>query len=762
MVRNMTSATCLSAAALVLLAAAPAAHAQRLRSAYDPRVHIRPPTMRGVDGAAAELVYDADFAEAAARWRSQHPAVRFAAAAPGVTQSGEVLVLQGDDETVTFDGRGYGLTNDALVVAGRKVIESAGDNFQAITVWLTFEDRNSAAAEAYEMPVKNEVEGLGRLPVRDGSTAFGSRGVLRSMLNMKTVGLRAGETRDSWATALTTWGQESAHRWMVFMNFIDQRTGRSSDAMLGRDCAHYSRYLDTQASVHDGLAWTDNGDGTFTWTESNQRYGDLDLYGMGLMAADEVRPFFLIDNIPNYRYPATCNQYALGVRIPDRKVSGQRVDITIDDVIAANGARKVPTDERQDYWREAQVILIAPNETATSPRVAALATRINKARLYWEDWNRTASRNRLVMCTQISADCGDPRSDVTAVAFNSAGKGPAAGPLALDVSVTNTGTRATAGVKAAIEVTIPGGEVRQDTKDVGSLEVGAVRTVSFPVDLRTVPCGTEVVVKASAQSDFHHHRSKSSFLVGTTDRFSDGFEKDSGWTINPDGDDSASGAQWERGRPEATVTATELVQPATTHTGAGAWVTGLAAEAAGTRSNLVRDGKATLQSPLYDTDGLHEPLLRYWVSFAGVRAARSSQGLEPSADSRLVVQARAVDQPAMGAPVPGPWLDVDTLAEAITPTWAQRSAAVPADALTRNRFQLRFVAIDGNPEMGGVEAAIDDIVVASKLPACYLPISAPSSGGGCAVAGGRGPGAVILVVLPGALVVLARRRRRRP
>ena len=56
--------------------------------------------------------------------------------------------------------------------------------------------------------------------------------------------------------------------------------------------------------MHDGYAWTDNGDGTFTVDRAQPaRYGNLDLYGMGLMPADEVPPFFFIDDVPSYTRP---------------------------------------------------------------------------------------------------------------------------------------------------------------------------------------------------------------------------------------------------------------------------------------------------------------------------------------------------------------------------------------------------------------------------------------------------------------------------
>jgi hypothetical protein len=744
---------------LLLLAISSPAHAERLRSAFDPLLHIRPPTMKTIGGGSAALMFDADFAAAAARYRAQHPAVL---AAGVVSQSGEVVLIQADDEIATFDGAGYGLVPDGLAVVARRLIEHSGDSYHAITVWMTFDDRMSPNAEAYEVPVKNDVEGLGRqMTVRDNSGLFGSRGVLRSVLNMKTVALRAGETMQSWTPSLETWGQESAHRWMVFMLFRDPRTGRSSDALLGRDCAHYSRYVDTQASVQDGFAWQDNGDGTFTWTETAKRYSNLDLYGMGLLAADEVPPFFLIDNIPGYVYPASCIQYGSTVRLPQRTVSGQRVDITIDDIIAANGERKAPADQRQDYWREAEVILMAPNETPDSPRVTALAARINRARAFWEQWSRTASRNRLVICTQVTADCGDPRSDIGTVTLNAAQKAPASGPLLLDVNVSNPGGRAATGVTATVDVTVAPDDVRHDVADVGTVEAGASKTVSFPVDLRTIPCGTEVAVNAAAQSDFHFHRGKSTHLLGVADRYTDGFESESGWSADPDGDDTQSGARWERGRPQATELLRKQVQLGAAHAGVGAWVTGLASTSPTTRAALVRDGKATLQSPLYDTEGLREPRLRYWLSFAGLHADPTGQGLEPSPQSRLVVQARAVDMPAMGPAIRGDWVDVDAIDNAIAVDWVQRSAVLPSAVMGKNRIQLRFVASDGNAEQGGVEVAIDDLAITSNLASCYLPPPVPlasQGGGGCAI-GGRVSGAGSALCLL-ALAIAVRRRRR--
>jgi MYXO-CTERM domain-containing protein len=742
---------------LFALSLPPRARAERLVSAFDPKLHVRPPTMKALDGHAAELVLDEDYLESAARYQAQHPQA-VAADEQTIGALGEIIVVKGNTtDLLTTNGTGYALQRNGLQALATKVIASFGDSFQAITIWMTFEDQASMMAEAYEVPVKNEVEGLGNLRVMDQSSSYGSSGALRSVLNMKTIGLRTGDARTAWQTPLETWGQESAHRWLVFFLFRDARTGRISDAMLGRQCSHYNKYLDTQASVHDGFAWTDNQDGTFTWTETSRRYGDLDLYAMGLFAPDEVAPFFMIDGIPGYTYPTSCQSYQFTFRPPAKTIMGQRVDITIDDVIAANGERRVPTDERQDYWHEAEVVLTKPEESITDPRVVGLATRLEKARIYWEDWNREASRNRLVMCTKTSGDCGDPRSDVGKITFNAANKGPASGPLALDVEVVNGGGRAATGVKVQLDTQV-GTVAKTDIKDLGTVDPGAMRTQSFPVDLKGVACGTEVTVKASTQSDFHHDRKTATFLLGAEEKISEGFEADGGWTTNPDGDDSTMGAQWERGTPESSSLLHADVQPGAAHGGAGAWVTGLTAVSTGMRATLVRVGKATLLSPYYETKGLQDPLLRYWVSFAGVKAGAG--GLEPSDQSKLVVEARAADMDGK----PGDWMPLDSLSNDIAPTWNQRSVPLPKDLLKKARFQLRFTAIDDNPDQGGVEAAIDDLAITSNIAACYQTAVTSMTGGGssgcgCRV-GSRAPAGGLAMVLVLAAAAIARRRRR--
>jgi hypothetical protein len=704
--------------------------------------------MRTLDGGEAPLIEDADFLERARAFAAQR---RSRSPGEGPTSAperglamrvGEVLILQGDDQTTKTDG--MGATSITLSAVARRAIEELGDSFHFITVWMTFSDAASPMAAAYERTIKNDVRGI-NVGVGDMSAAYGSKGVLRSMLNMKRLAERAGDTRAAWGDRLEVWGQESAHRWLVFMRFLDRRTGRASDQMLGRQCAHYSRFTEAQGSIEDGIWWKDNGNGTFTAQDSTERYGNLDLYGMGLLAADEVPSWFLIDEIPEYKHPGCGTPYdmASSMRPQSRTVTGKRVDITIEDVIAVHGERRPSADDSQSYWREANVVLTLPSETPTTPRAMLIADRVNRARPWWEDWNRGASLNRHVICTQITRDCGDPRSDVAGVKLvPNAGESflPSGAPATAEVDLRNGGGREATGVRLVVEAR-EGTRVAGEGRVIGTLAAGQNMTSLLPLPLQYFACGAEVGLKIYTQSDFHHHRWRQTILVGAEAAVRDGFEEDGGWRVNPDGDDTAGPGMgaWERGAPARTGHANSMtpLQPAGAREGMAAFVTGAS-------RGFVRGGRTTLESPAWNSRAWRAPILRYWVSFTSTRQPDPAAPLvEPNPEGRLVVSARAAG---------GPWVEVDRLtggADTVLARWQRRSAALPPEVDLDGTVQLRFVAEDGGVAKGlagtAVEAAIDGFLISSNLPACATlgapadPPPLPTFDGGVRDAAGDAP-----------------------
>lgn len=144
---------------------------------------------------------------------------------------------------------------------------------------------------------------------------------------------------------------------------------------------HWSFLLSAGGSPAGGNSWIDNGDGSFTVSAADPAtlgYSLLDLYLMGLATPDEVPPFFVISQPV---FPATPSDPLWGgsfsaksfpwfVAGQDFTVSGVRRDLTVDDVIAANGER-TPAAMTKTAWSFA-VVLMVPNET-TDEEIATLS-----------------------------------------------------------------------------------------------------------------------------------------------------------------------------------------------------------------------------------------------------------------------------------------------------------------------------------------------------------------------------------------------------
>ncbi|MEX1312373.1 MAG: CARDB domain-containing protein, partial [Candidatus Sulfomarinibacteraceae bacterium] len=210
--------------------------------------------------------------------------------------------------------------------------------------------------------VRNDTSGIG-LGFFDHSQVFGSN---RLQGYIDTNGLEL--VRDAAGTLdadhlLTILGHELGHRWLAHCDF-EVSPGSQSASLRGVEDTHWSYLLDSDASYLYGADWSDNDDGSFTSTEVLARYSELDLYLMGMLQADEVEPFTLLDNpaIPAAQVPE------LGASI-----TASPITVTIDQIIAAEGPRIPATDDAPRELRIALVYLVAPGAQPTSEELDFLA-----------------------------------------------------------------------------------------------------------------------------------------------------------------------------------------------------------------------------------------------------------------------------------------------------------------------------------------------------------------------------------------------------
>jgi hypothetical protein len=188
-------------------------------------------------------------------------------------------------------------------------------------------------------------------------------------------------------------GHEIGHRWLAYaaarVNGQTISLGAWPHWNPGLEArVAYPYSLPLEASTQGGSVWQDNLDGTFTQLRDGyfvpaSGYSYLDLYLMGLIGAAEVPDFFIVR--PLVRSGADANGRPI--------FKGERVRITIQDVIAAEGPRLPDVNHSQRHFNTGIVVIVEHGRTPT----AELINRANGIRRQWIDYWAVATGRRASM-----------------------------------------------------------------------------------------------------------------------------------------------------------------------------------------------------------------------------------------------------------------------------------------------------------------------------------------------------------------------------
>jgi hypothetical protein len=275
---------------------------------------------------------------------------------------------------------------DDLGIA-RAFFREFADIYDHLVVFLDFR-QSLGGAFAFEFAVKNEIGGIG-LPVFDGSALAGSRGRLRSYVQMGTLSRYPDDPHETFLgsnSTLDVLGQEAGHRWLAFLRFIDE-DGQPSDALLGRDLAHWSFCHNSLASDMEGNLIRDDGGDRFTTIGATERFSPLDQYVMGLIPAAAVPPFFYVDGCFD---PGA----APAINLP---LQGRRIDVTIDRIIAAHGPR-VPSAAKSPHTFNMAFVLVA--EAGQFPSAESIA-KVDRIRAAWAPYFAAATDGKGAVSTAL-------------------------------------------------------------------------------------------------------------------------------------------------------------------------------------------------------------------------------------------------------------------------------------------------------------------------------------------------------------------------
>jgi hypothetical protein len=262
-----------------------------------------------------------------------------------------------------------------------------------LVVWT--DTRVVSDAFAFETTVSNAIRGLG-LDMFDASRDFGSGGNLASMVVMDRIGKYPDDPAVQVlgeSSSLAVLAHETGHRWLVRLMFRDEG-GQPSDALLGRQRAHWSFFVDSEASVMEGNDIEDLRGGAFRTVAAAQRYSRVDLYAMGAASSAEVAPFFYVDAPLNVNPPRDRES---APRV-GTTFNGTRRDVLIQDVIDAMGPRVPSAAEAPRLHRQAFLFVVG---RGVNPSAGDLA-RIERIRREWEPFFRQATENRMQVRTVLA------------------------------------------------------------------------------------------------------------------------------------------------------------------------------------------------------------------------------------------------------------------------------------------------------------------------------------------------------------------------
>ncbi|MEZ4449432.1 MAG: MYXO-CTERM sorting domain-containing protein [Nannocystaceae bacterium] len=204
-------------------------------------------------------------------------------------------------------------------------------------------------------------------------------------------------------------GQELGHAWLSFVRFYDDQQ-QVSTSMLGRALAHWSFYLHTGGSPIQGHDWVDNGDGTFTAQKHDAfQYSDLDLYLMGLMPADEVEPWFLIEDphdcIDSAKDDKSCAPAdAFQFQADSYTVSGTRRDLTIKQVLDFEGPRVPAYPDAPNKFDISFLLIKRPDEVLCDDELEAIEAVVERSIEMWVD----QTRGRATLTNRTASDSARP------------------------------------------------------------------------------------------------------------------------------------------------------------------------------------------------------------------------------------------------------------------------------------------------------------------------------------------------------------------
>ncbi|MBI4874155.1 MAG: hypothetical protein HY822_05935 [Acidobacteria bacterium] len=342
-----------------------------------------------------------------------------------------------------------------VVTAAQKFYQTHEDAYDYLVFFNNLGIDAGDSAVAYELTLRTSRQGIGDRAVDSGSE-YGSPARLQSAINMGPLSQYPPDPyalvpRRAFAgdTPMSVLAHEAGHLFLAYASVRDPNSFRAKP-MLCSDGAHWSFAFNADASLVSGNRIRDNGAGTtprFTTVAAVEAYSALDRYLMGLLPPEQVPSSFYVQGAPS---ASSC------LPRPGVSFDGERRDVAIEEIVAAEGRRAPDHTVSQRRYRFAFVLVIAKG---SEPAVAQLA-QLERYREEFEVYFRRATGDLAAAETGFARQLRlsvFPAAGVLENASATAEVSIAAG-LAEPLTVALSTARGLAGVPAS--VTIPAGATK--------------------------------------------------------------------------------------------------------------------------------------------------------------------------------------------------------------------------------------------------------------------------------------------------------------
>ncbi len=290
------------------------------------------------------------------------------------------LVLSNTEYNKFLEGEGD------IQMVSNKVYEYFNDEFDFIFILSVEEEQPSGLYFGRSSSAKNDIDGLGA-SLWDNTASYGSQGTLKTIIHMpRTEYVLNGPFL-----------HEIAHYWANHGLIETTVGGHWGYASVGGQLGGFDELEDLGNNTYRGSLNGQNGFGTFANGGNSVPYGNLELYAMGLIAADELETVQIAEN------PQSTQEF--GVFTTDNIIS-----LTAADIVSSHGERVPSPQNAQRSFKGITIIIstesIDQEKTDRTTLDLQNFARAGEPDAYWGNtynfWKATEGRATLTI--EIASD----------------------------------------------------------------------------------------------------------------------------------------------------------------------------------------------------------------------------------------------------------------------------------------------------------------------------------------------------------------------